>query len=209
MNSGKTKIFNRSFLEIALINFLVLMTFYSLIVAVGPYAVDVLHLSTASSGLLVGIVVIGSLVMRMMSGAVLARFLTKMMMMVGAFVLIPSMLAYHVATSMISLLVLRFVQGMMIRLIGTVTNTAVVFVVPEERRSEGISYFSSSTVIATAMGPFLGLALSKIGYGFLFNVETVIAALAFLATILIHKQAVDIKAHTVKKVETADKPTGL
>lgn len=63
MNSGKTKIFNQSFLEIALINFLVLMTFYSLIVAVGPYAVDVLHLSTASSGLLVGIVVIGSLVM--------------------------------------------------------------------------------------------------------------------------------------------------
>lgn len=110
---------------------------------------------------------------------------------------------------MISLLVLRFVQGMMIGLIGTVTNTAVVFVVPEERRSEGISYFSLSTVIATAMGPFLGLSLSKIGYGFLFNIETVIAVLAFLATILIHKEAVDIKAHTVKKVETADKPTGL
>lgn len=76
-----------------------------------------------------------------------------------------------------------------------------MFVVPEERRSEGISYFSLGTVIATAMGPFLGLALSKIGYGFLFNVETVIAALAFLPTILIHKQAVDIKAHTVKRLK--------
>ena len=209
MNSGKAKIFNQSFLEIALINFLVLITFYSLIVAIGPYAVDVLHLSTAVSGLLVGIVVIGSLVMRMMSGAILAKISTKTMMLIGAFVLIPTMVAYHFATSMIVLLLIRFIQGMMIGLIGTVTNTAVVFVVPAERRSEGISYFSLSTVIATAMGPFLGLALSKIGYGFLFNIETVIAVLAFLATILIHKEAVDIKAHTVKKVETADKPTGL
>ena len=150
MNSGKAKIFNQSFLEIALINFLVLITFYSLIVAIGPYAVDVLHLSTAVSGLLVGIVVIGSLVMRMMSGAILAKISTKTMMLIGAFVLIPTMVAYHFATSMIVLLLIRFIQGMMIGLIGTVTNTAVVFVVPAERRSEGISYFSLSTVIATA-----------------------------------------------------------
>lgn len=209
MNSGKAKIFNQSFLEIALINFLVLITFYSLIVEIGPYTVDVLHLSTAVSGLLVGIVVIGSLVMRMMSGAILAKISTKTMMLIGAFVLIPTMVAYHFATSMIVLLLIRFIQGMMIGLIGTVTNTAVVFVVPAERRSEGISYFSLSTVIATALGPFLGLALSGVSYGFLFNVETGIAGLAFLATLFIHKSAVDIKAHTATKTATTEAPTGL
>lgn len=203
MSSSNDKIFNQSFIKIALVNFLVLMTFYSLVVVMGPFATDVLHQSTAIGGLLVGIAVLGSLAMRMMSGAVLARMSTKSMIIVGTVVLIPSMIAYHFVSSLAILLLLRFIQGMMVGLIGTVTNTAVVFVIPEDRRSEGISYFSLSTVLATAFGPFLGLALSNISYSVLFNVETLIAVVAFLAGLIVNKKAIAIK----KAPKKASAPT--
>ncbi|HEY4398928.1 MAG TPA: MFS transporter [Lactobacillaceae bacterium] len=200
------RIFSRTFLQIALINFLMLVGFYSLIVTIGPYAVNQLHASAAIGGLLVGMTVIGSLVARLFSSVIATKLQTKQMMLLGTIVLVPAMFLYHWATGIAVLLVLRFIQGLSVGLVGTVTNTAVVHLIPENRRSEGISYFSLSTVIATALGPFAGLLIMQNGtYATLFNFETALAVLALIATIFVSQKTITVPNH----VTSAPKERGL
>ncbi|GFH40903.1 MFS transporter [Pseudolactococcus insecticola] len=188
-----TKIFNQSFLEIFLINFLVMITFYSLTVAIGPYAVDALGLSQAVGGLLVGITVIGSLFARLSSGILMEKLNTKQILFVGAGILLISLISYPLITSLSLLVIMRFVQGIAIGLIGTITNTAIVLVVPPDRKSEGISYFSLSTIIATAFGPFLALILiDSIGFKNLFFLEIILGILVLAAIFMVHESAVDL-----------------
>ncbi|GAX46985.1 MFS transporter [Pseudolactococcus reticulitermitis] len=196
-----TKIFNQSFLEIFIINLLVMMTFYSLTVAIGPYAVEELGLSQAVGGLLVGLTVIGSLFARLSSGMIMAKLDTKQILLLGGGILLVSLIAYPLVHSLTLLAVMRFIQGVAVGLIGTITNTAIVLVVPAKRKSEGISYFSLSTVIATAMGPFLALVLiDTVGFQKLFLLEIIIGILILAAIFFIHEEAVELpnKGHQQK-----------
>lgn len=165
----EVKIFNNSFLQIFMINFFVMMSFYSLTVIIGPYAVNELGKSQSVAGLLVGITVIGSLVARLLSGFFMEKLKTKHVLFFGAAILLISLVSYLFTTNLSILVLMRFIQGISIGLISTVTNTVVVLVIPAERKGEGISYFSLSTVTATALGPFLALLLvDAIGYHLFF-----------------------------------------
>ena len=54
----------------------------------------------------------------------------------------------------------RFLNGFATGLISTALNTLATISVPENRRGEGISYFSLSFVLGSAVGPFLGFLLA-------------------------------------------------
>jgi MFS family permease len=100
--------------------------------------------------------------------------------------MIPTMAAYLIVPNIPILLLLRFINGISIGLIGTVTNTAVVLLFPIDRKAEGISYFSMSTILATAVGPFFGLLLSQtVSYETVFVIEIVLTVLATVAAITI------------------------
>jgi len=57
------------------------------------------------------------------------------------------------------LLIIRFLHGIGEGYATTATGTIVAEVVPSRRKGEGIGYFSLSFVLATAIGPFLGIHL--------------------------------------------------
>lgn len=168
-----------------------MMSFYSLTVVIGPYAVERLGETQSVAGLLVGITVIGSLVARLLSGFFMAQLKTKHVLFLGAGILVISLVSYLFVTNLSILVMMRFIQGISIGLISTVTNTVVVLVIPSERRGEGISYFSLSTVIATALGPFLALLLvDTIGYHLFFILVCLIGLLVFIAIFFIHETVV-------------------
>lgn len=45
--------------------------------------------------------------------------------------------------------------------VTTVMGAIVAHIIPDKRRGEGIGYFSMSTILATALGPFAGIFLSQ------------------------------------------------
>src|SRR5699024_4530003 len=56
----------------------------------------------------------------------------------------------------------RLLNGFATGVISTSLNTLATISVPENRRGEGISYFSLSFVLGSAVGPFLGFLLLEV-----------------------------------------------
>ena len=58
-------------------------------------------------------------------------------------------------------MVIRLVNGIAVGIASTATGTIIAQILPATRRGEGIGYYSMSTTLATAIGPFLGLMLAQ------------------------------------------------
>lgn len=76
---------------------------------------------------------------------------------------------------------MRFVSGVAVGIVGTVTGTIVAVVVPSQFHGRGIAYFSMSTALALCFGPFIGIALvDTLGYEGIFAIGTAMACVNLL-----------------------------
>lgn len=199
-NSDSSSIFNATFIQLFIIQILSMMTFYSLFVIIGPYAVHTYHVSTTIAGLITGMTIIGTMVARFSAGIMTAKFSAKKLTILSMIILVPIILAYQYEGGIIYLLIIRFIQGLAVGLTGTVTNTAVINVIPLARRAEGIAYFSLATILGTAFGPFLALLIEQhYSYTILFWLEFVTGVVALIASFLIDAKKVTIKATSTNK----------
>lgn len=194
-NSDSSSIFNATFIQLFIIQILSMMTFYSLFVIIGPYAVHTYHVSTTVAGLITGMTIIGTMVARFSAGIMTSKFSAKKLTILSMIILVPILLAYQYEGGIIYLLIIRFIQGLAVGLTGTVTNTAVINVIPLARRAEGIAYFSLATILGTAFGPFLALLIEQhYSYTILFWLEFITGVVALMASFLIDAKKVTIKA---------------
>lgn len=194
--SQNKSLFSKDFWLLALINLLVMTAYYGLMVTTPQFAADRLQTSASIAGLIAGVTVLGILVARFTSGYLTQRFRTKALLICGAVLLVPASLAYHLANTVLMMLLVRFIHGISIGLISTVTNTAVVLLFPSGRKGAGIGYFTLSTILATAVGPFLGLLLMQVSFAILFDVVTVSAVLVLLMTLLVNRNRIQLQAVT-------------
>lgn len=81
------------------------------------------------------------------------------------------------------LLIIRLLQGIAVGTIGTATGTIVAMILPISRKGEGIGYFSLSAVLATAIGPFVGMFMLKLENGFdvIFYMNTGLSLMLLIA----------------------------
>ena len=194
-NSDSSSIFNATFIQLFIIQILSMMTFYSLFVIIGPYAVHTYHVSTTVAGLITGMTIIGTMVARFSAGIMTSKFSAKKLTILSMIILVPILLAYQYEGGITYLLIIRFIQGLAVGLTGTVTNTAVINVIPLARRAEGIAYFSLATILGTAFGPFLALLIEQhYSYTILFWLEFITGVVALIASFLIDAKKVTIKA---------------
>lgn len=196
---SKQSLFSRDFWLIAAVNFIVMTAYYGLMVTTAQYAADRMHAGAGVAGLVTGVTVLGILVARFSSGYLTQRFSTKTLLVAGAILLVPATFAYNYAASITALLLVRVVHGLAIGLISTVTNTAVILLFPPARKGEGIGYFSLSTILATAVGPFLGLLLMGMGARMLFTAVSVSAVLVLLTALLIDARRIRFSASAVRE----------
>lgn len=110
-------------------------------------------------GLMAGVFTISSLLGRPIFGRLVDTIGRRIIMIGGAVVMIGVLVTYPIFTTLMPLLVLRFLHGFGFSAFSTAAGTVVADVVPPARLSEGIGYFSLGTTFATAIGPALALAL--------------------------------------------------
>ncbi|OCG07884.1 hypothetical protein A9G13_06635 [Gilliamella sp. wkB178] len=183
-NQSQTKLWSADFIVVAAINLLVLLSYYMLLVTIGNYVVDTFAASKSMAGLVTGTMVIGCLVGRFITGFFLEMIGCKKVLFVGIIGFIITMALYLTAFNLPSLIFIRFISGIFVGVIGTVTGTIVVYIVPHNRRGEGISYFSLSTILATALGPFAGMLLVQhVHFNILFYFAVVIGAICLVITL--------------------------
>ena len=154
-------IFTKNFIALALINLLIMMAYYLLFVISGPYALDHFEVSPSTAGLVAGMMVLGCLVGRFVTGHFIAKTGCRRVLFIGIGIYTLSMTCYFVAHTLPLFMLVRFVSGVGVGCIGTATGTIIACIVPPKKRGLGISYFSLSSILALALGPFLGLALRQ------------------------------------------------
>lgn len=161
MDEQKQNLWTKDFIFISVINFFLMLVMYLLIVTIAPFAVNEYGASTSMAGLVSGIFIIGTLIARIATGRIIGKVGSKKILIIGLVVSSVATAFYFAAGTMPLLLANRLFHGMGLGIASTATGTMVAQIIPQSRRGEGIGYFSMSTVLATAVGPFLGIYMSQ------------------------------------------------
>jgi MFS family permease len=151
------KIWNRNFIFLILSNFLMYITYYAILSALPVYLVAELHSSKMQVGVVVGAYTIASVLVRPFSGFALDRF-GRRTVFLSALVLYTMLFAgYLVALTIVSIILLRFAQGLAWGFTTVSGSTIAIDNMPVSKRGEGIGYFALSTTLGMSVGPVIGL----------------------------------------------------
>ena len=169
------------------------LTFYLLITTLTVYAIEEFNASQSMAGLASSIFVVGALVSRLFAGKYIEIIGRKKMLYGGLFLFLIMMLLYFFVENMNVLLFIRFVHGAAFGVFTTAVSIVLMDIIPNDRRGEGISYFSLSITLAMAVGPFLGLYLSQQGsFTMIFVVCTLFSLISTIILLFVHIPEGDI-----------------
>jgi MFS family permease len=191
----KEKLWTKDFISISLVNFVMMLSMYLLIVTMASYAADTYGASTSMAGLTSSIFIIGVLFARLYGGKEIARIGSKKMLIGGIVFFVLITLLYFIPFNIYFLLAVRFLHGFGVGFATTATATIVAQIVPGSRKGEGISYFSLSVVLSTAIGPLIGIALiNEFGYQSMFIFSLVVGLAGLPLALTVKEPAVDYQA---------------
>ena len=182
----KDPIFTKSFNLNFVINFFVYLCMYLLIVVIAGYSKTEFHASDSLAGLVVGLFIVGSLIGRFITGKYVNSFGPKKILIFGLICLIITQLLYFIPGSVWFLMIVRLLNGIATAIATTATGTIAAYVTPPTRKSEGISLFSLSLVLGTAIGPFFGMLLmNSFSIQILFMICVILGVLSGLLSLFI------------------------
>jgi len=157
---NKSKLWTKDFILITVTTFFVFLTFYLLMTTLTMYSIEQFNASQTQAGLASSIFVIGALVARIVIGKYIEIIGRKKLLYGSLLLFLLSSIMYFAADRLTLLLIVRFVHGAAFGVASSTMATAVMSIIPKERLGEGTSYYSLSTPLATAIGPFLGIFIT-------------------------------------------------
>ncbi len=187
MNEHQPALWTRNFILVSLMNFQLVLVFYLLVVVIVGYVVAELHASTAQAGLVSGLFIVGTLIGRLLVGKFLNRFGRKTTLIVGlsGFLIFSGLYFIHMSVG--ALLFVRFFHGFMMGVASTVLGTVIAQILPPKRRGEGIGYYSMSSTLGTAIGPFLAIwMMLHVGYTAIFALSTLVSISCLLVAFMVN-----------------------
>ena len=138
-------------------------------------------------GIIAGIGPFVSLFTRPFSGILSDRFHQKRLFMLFAFLTGLTILGYSVTQNTTLLLILRILNGIVFAICGTVIFAWAAQVIPHQQIGEGIGYLSLSQILASAVGPSLGLMIAdRMGYISCFRITFLVSLTASLLALAAH-----------------------
>lgn len=158
---AKSKLWTKDFIIITATSFLVMLTFYLLMTTLALYAIEKFRASETAAGFAASIFVIGSLILRLFAGKYIDVIGRKKLLYSSLVLFLIACSLYLFVDNFTLLLIVRFIHGAAFGVATTVMATAVMAIIPPERRGEGTGYFSLGTPLATAIGPFIGIFISQ------------------------------------------------
>lgn len=179
------KILSKDLLLVMLISFL---AGTAITTQMGTLPLYVAHLggTKGDAGTIVGILGLSALCLRIPIGGLLDKFGRKLILIIGMAVLVADFLVLNLNHQLGFLFFLRLVQGAALGIENTAVGTLASDLIPRNRLSVGLGYFSIAQTLPQAIGPLIGLYLVQ-NYGFnsLFFVGLLLTVIAFLASLLV------------------------
>lgn len=193
-------LWTRNFITISIVFFLVALVFYLLMVTMASYAASAFSVTESMAGLVTGIFIIGALTGRIFTSKLMSRIGSKRTLLMGLGLFTLGSGLYFFAVNIPLLLTIRFFHGMSTGITLNASATLVALMVPFARRAEGIAYFSTASVLSTALGPFLGIfLLEKAGLHFIFGFCLTLSLISFTLSLRLSTPAIDTGANPPQK----------
>jgi len=151
------KLWNKDFILLAIGNLFMVIGFYFLMPTLPVYVVDILGAHKHDVGYILAAYTISALLIRPFTGMAIDVWGRKWIY-IGSFAVFSLILGiYPLMHSFAMLLLLRFIHGFTWGINTTSGSTAVVDIIPVQKRGRGIGYFGMSFTISMALGPLLAL----------------------------------------------------
>lgn len=187
---NKESIWTKEFIILSVINIFIALIFYLLVVTITSYAIARFHTSTSIAGLVSGIFVIGALFGRLGAGRIIDNVENRKIFIISILFFAITTASYLVSTTLSLLILSRLLQGIAFGVAATAIGTIVARILPTYRYGEGLSYFSISIVLATAIGPFIGILLIKYAnFEMIFVFNLILAILCLLLSFTVKEPA--------------------
>jgi MFS family permease len=199
---NKAKLWTKDYALVTNCHLFVSLNLYVLIVIVSIFAMDTFHSSPSEAGLASGIFMIGSVISRLLSGKWIERIGRKRTFYTGLIFGFIMTLLYFVVNDIVALFVVRFLHGIASGIALTAMGTIVSYAIPKERYGEGLGYFMLSLTLAMAIGPFLGILLSRYaGFGACFAACAACGAIGLLSALFLDIPEVRLSEEQLKKTK--------
>lgn len=174
-------LWTRDFLLLCLSSFFQFMLFFILMATLPIFAIDELKGNEQQAGLVMTVFMISAVLCRPLIGKWIDEFDKKKVFIISLTLFLLSSTLYFAVSSLAFLLMLRFFHGIGFGTSTTTTATLAVSLIPNQRKGEGIGYFTMFMSLATVLGPFVGLTIiAHYSYTVLFAVCGVCALLSFV-----------------------------
>ncbi|NLT94289.1 MAG: MFS transporter [Clostridia bacterium] len=200
------RFFGKQFLLIWLVNFTIFMAFQILIPTIPLYASETFS-ADSIVGLIVGLFTISAVLIRPVSSFLLELKNRRIYILVGLLLFGILAYSYFWISSLWLFFIFRIFHGASWGFSTTGTSTVASYLIPLERASEGMGYFTLSQNIAMAIGPALGLFIvSRYSFHSLFANSFYLSIIAFLIMLFFkEKQRVIDKKSGKKKFVIIEK----
>lgn len=202
MEQKKEPLWTKDFLLVFGVNFLLFLSFYLLVVIIPVYAKGEFNASTSMAGLASSIFVVGALMGRLFGGSAIERVGRKKLLFIGLAAFLVLTLLYFIINSLAVLLFIRLFHGIAFALASTATGTIAASLIPNSRRGEGTGYYGVSIIIASAIGPFIGLLITdRISAEANFIICSVLALVTLLAALFMNIPRLVLTAEQMKEMK--------
>jgi len=185
-------LWTKDFILVSCMNFLLTLVFYLLIVIIAGFAKETFQASTSQAGLVASIFMVGALIARLLMGRYIEKIGYQKLLFIGLILYMLTTTLYLVQINITFLLVTRLLHGIMLGIALMAVTSIVAHIIPASRKGEGIGYFSLSTIIATAIGPFIGILLvQSISYNSIFISCVILSIISIIVGLFINIPKVD------------------
>ncbi len=200
MQSQQVKLWNKDFILIIVINFLVFMN-HLMILSTFPFYIEYLGGSEAVAGFAAALFSIIAVVFRPFIGWMLDNGKRKIILIIGLCGMALMPIGYLVFATLYLAFVCRMLHGASLAFSNTSTSTIATDIIPKPRFAEGMGMFGLATALATAVATALGLALMDyMGFTmlFLFAAVSIVTALILFLIMKVPKVEVEKKPLNLK-----------
>ncbi|WP_214483654.1 MFS transporter [Bacillus sp. SM2101] len=175
------KLWTKDFIFLSLSNLFMFGSFYMLLPTLPLFIVDSLQGEEKHVGLIIGLFSAAQIFSRPLTGRWLDYYSRKHVFLLARILFALCMFFYLGIASLFVFFLLRFVHGFGFGMATTASGTIASDIIPQERRAEGMGYYSTFASIAMIVGPFLGLVLLQ-AYDFyaMFLICTLLSITSFV-----------------------------
>lgn len=156
----KEKIFTHNFCMAFLSLFCLGMVMYMLMSTLTEYA-TAFGATVFLAGMVSGMYAVGGIFSRLWSSGALARFGWKKVALCTAALHLIACCGYFLVNNITLLIILRFIHGLGFGATNNVMFTVSTSTYPKTRYAEATGYFTLSSILPVALGPFLGVLILR------------------------------------------------